>query len=102
MLTSFAQVRSKLQKRCAHYGKVGHLAWDCFELSQAERGEYRRWQSTRGDDESSVGTSGSSKSGASHVSVDSGSNQEMRGDVVGKLHCPGRPDKVYLDFQLCF
>ena len=80
VLTSFAQIRSKLKRKCAHCGETGHLAWDCFKLTPAERGEYRKWQSTRGDDESSVGSNGSSRSAASNVSVDSGSSGSASGN----------------------
>ena len=93
VLTSFAQVRSRLKKKCAHCGEVGHLAWDCFKLTPAERGEYRKWQSTRSDDESSVGSHGSSRSGASHISGDSGSSGSASGSERQRGRKPTPPRK---------
>ena len=80
VLTSFAQFRSKSKMKCAACGKQGHLAWDCYSITPAERAEYREWQSIGRGDDSSVGSNGSSKSGASHVSVDSGSSGSASGN----------------------
>ena len=83
VLTSFAQVapRKKSQKKCAACGRDGHLAWDCYSITPAERGQYRQWQSTRGNDDSSVGSNNSSRSGAgSHVSIDSESSRSASGN----------------------
>ena len=40
VLTSFAQVgpRKHNQKKCAACGRDGHLAWDCYSITPAERG----------------------------------------------------------------
>ena len=72
--------------KCVHCGKTGHLAWDCYSLTPAERGEYRDWQSTRGSDGSSVGSNASSRSEASHASIGS----ETSGSASGNDRRSGR------------
>ena len=57
-----------------HCGRDGHLASDCFDLTPAERVEYREWQSVHRSDDSSVSSNASTKSEASHASVDSESS----------------------------
>ncbi len=80
-VTSFAQVnpRRNSEKMCAACGKEGHLAWDCYSITPAERAKYKQWQSTRGDDDSSVGSNASSRSGASNASIRSGSSGSASG-----------------------
>ena len=65
--------------KCKHCGKTGHLAWDCYSLTPAERGEYQSWQSKHGSDDSSVGSNASSRSGASHASIRSESSGSASG-----------------------
>ena len=82
ILTSFAQVapRRKSQMKCAACGRQGHLAWDCYSITPAERAEYRQWQSARrSDDDSSVGSNVSSQSGISRASNGSGSSGSASG-----------------------
>ena len=93
VLTSFAQVRSKSKMKCAACGRQGHLAWDCYSITPAERAEYREWQSIRRSDDSSVGSSGSSKSGTSHLSVDSGSSGRASGNERQRGRRPTPPRK---------
>ena len=86
VLTSFAQMsfiqrRDRKKMKCAHCGKTGHLAWDCYSLTPAERGEYRAWQSTCGSNECSVGSNASYRSEASHASIRSESSRSASGKV---------------------
>ena len=69
--------------KCVHCGKTGHLAWDCYSLTPADRGEYRAWQSTHGSDEFSVGSNASSRSEASHASIRSESSRSASGKERG-------------------
>ena len=83
VLTSFAQVapRKKSQMKCVACGRQGHLAWDCYSITPAERAEYKQWQSARrSDDDSSVGSNVSSRSGTSHASLESESSRSASGN----------------------
>ena len=74
------QVRSKSKMKCAACGRQGHLAWHCYSITPAEQAEYKEWQSIRRRDDSSIGSNSSSRSEASHATVQSGSSGSASGN----------------------
>ena len=90
METSFAQIQ-KDRIKCCSCGVRGHYAWECPDLTPQQQAKYHRKNSNKWkNDDSSVGSNGSSKTDGSGSSLPGTIGSDSSGSTSQLVRRRGR------------